>query len=370
MEFYLEYSKKDRRDKYYLIKYILEAGKWLLVPDKVINELKALDEEGSEYAYLLLSIRKKALVGLKYWTNINTLDDIIMFKKILQQEYLENNKIDETKKRLLLSALSNTFIVAEDEEFFKKVLNRIFIKENIYFMKDTLRNVYDALIYIENIKTNTSDDLRLLKDSNNEYREIFYKGNSLYDTLFHTQISALKAINYFDSMEVKYLKNYKITNPCFCLLSGEEIDNNISFSFDDNGLDIKMVFNNITILKIEHCDYKDLAINILRLLKEYKKRTEMFVEKSYNHNNFLISIKTKTSDIIFTMIWSKKYRDYYINIGKNKKIKFDVIELINMFQQLFFFLTVYSKLNNNFCLKDRLALSNRDFMMLIGLKIY
>lgn len=367
IEFYLEYSRKTHIDKYFFIKNILEAGKWLSLPDKVINKLKELDTEGSEYAYLLLAIREKALIDLKYWTNITILDDIIIVKKILQQEYLENNKLDESKRRLLLSALSNTFIAVEDEVFFRKVLNQIFTEENIYFMKDTLRNVYDALIYIENINTNIGDELRLVKDNDNEDRKILYRGNSLYDTS-HTQISALKAISYFDSSQVEYLKNYKIINPAFCLFSEEEIDNQVLFNFDENGLNLEMLYNNISILKIEHFDYVKLATNISRLLKEYRKREQMFFEKSYTHDNFSLIIKNKISDITFNMIWSKKYHDYYINIGKNKKIKFNVVELINLFQQLFLFLTIYSKLNNNICLRDRLTLSNKDFLMLIGLK--
>jgi len=374
LEFYLKCTKSNIDklyfvDKLHFVNNVFEAGKWLSIPDNIVGILKKARDEDDEKAYFLLNIRERALEHLKYFPNINNLEDILVLKKLLQNEYINNKALTTMQKQHILSILSTKFMTVEDEVFFKTILNHIFQTENVYLLSDSMCNIFDALKYIENIKTFTVDEIKIIKNSDNQIKKIYYKNNNLYSNT-STSLSALKVLKYIDSKEIIFLKNYKIYNPLFCSFSGVELKTEIIFSMEKNHINLEMLCLDESIFKLNSIEYIKFGINVFKMLKEYRSREQMFLDKQYNHKNFTYDIKSKSSNILFSFIWSKRHCDYYVMIDKNKKLKFDAVEFINLFQKIFFFLTVYYKMKYNICLKDKLNISNRDFLMLIGIKYY
>ena len=363
LDYYLKY-KKRYIDVYLLIEKIFDAGKWLLMPLEVIEKLEILDKKGFQYAKFLLHIRDRSLKDLKNFSNIHSLDDILEVKEIVTKEYIENNKLDDIGKIRFLSALCN-FISEEDEEFYNYVLEKVFLEENIYYFKDTMQYAYEALIHIKNLKTN-ANTIRIVYNSKNEIIKIFYKGNNIYENNY-SRISSLGAIKFLNRKKL-CLKEFKLHNPLFVLFSDEQVDNNIVFSFNEKALDLKMVCANTKILQVISCDNKEFFKSMLNLLNEYRIREQKLYDKSYPHSDFSFSIQNKNTSIVFDIIWSKRYGDYYLIVNNNKKIKFNVVEFLNLFQQIVFFIVAYNKVNNNLCLKEQVELSNKDFFKLIGIK--
>ena len=370
LNFYLEHKRFNGDDTFLFIHQILEAGKWLSMPDEVIQELEVLDtKEDSESAYLLLDIRRKALNHLKSWKNIHTLEDINEFKLILQRAYLENYFIDDAKKIQILSALSSYYLTSEDEKFFQNVLNNVFTIKNIYFSNQIPRKCYDAIIYIKNINEKKCNGLKYIRDKDGEITKIFYIGNNLYSNL-HTQISALKALDFFQISKMNFLNDYIISNPFFCSFSGKETENTIFVKVNDNNLYLKASLNNKIIFEIENLDLAYLMRQIYSFMYEYRKREQKKFDKGFKHKDFSIVIYSNKT-IEFILIWVRNKSDYatVIKCGDVKTIKLDTVETINLFQQIFLHQTFYHSTKYNICLKSKTEFFNKEFLKVIGLKL-
>jgi len=247
----------------------------------------------------------------------------------------------------------------------KKVLNNIFLEENIYFLKDIVRYIYSAMSYIKNMN-NFKDEFNVIKNIDNETIKILYNGNSLYDNI-GTSISSLKIIEYCVDTQIIFLDRYVLVNPVFSLFLEQEVENKIMFCIVENKIDLKLLIKNVLILETRDFEYEELAKIILKILKEYRQREQNFFNGNYKHSDYEVKLKHASNDIVLKMLWSKKHNNYYLNIGNNKT-KFNVLELLNLFQQVFFFLALQNMIANKTCLKNELSLSNKDFFRLTGLK--
>jgi len=292
---------------------------------------------------------------------INTIDDALSSKELLKDIYLQEDISDDIKIEIL-NALSY-YIEDDDAIFYNTILKDIFTNSDISYILDTVWIVQSALYYIKKIKPiDNQKDIFWLKEL--EDKSIMIMQNHIEFFYTPKSLNTLRFISNALPQKV-YQSSYTYIFPILRNIDDVvKADIKIYQNGNNNLVDILISIKDKIIFDFKALSIVKLFQVFVDIFYVYSDKYEM--KKTYrytiNHND----INKQFKYIEFRYL--KRDDDYYMVLNGEKGYQFDVSETFDMFKKIFLFVALYLNKKDNICIKELSCMSNRDFLMLIGVR--
>jgi len=309
------------------------------------------------------------VTGAKYYEkmfddfkNLNTVDDVLNAKELLKEMYF-NKELSIDMQISILNALSSN-ISTNDALFYTDVIKDIFLVKNIRNSLDIIWFTESAFYYIKKVtpKENQKDFfwLKELEDKSvmimQNHIEFFYNLKLIY-----TLRSLTNSLINHNNLNENYIYTFPILRN-----TDDEHHVIINMCYEDNipCIDLIFMLEDKIMFSLESLPLSNLSQTFVKIFAMYDDKFDE--SKRYVYAIEDTEINSKIENIQFRYL--KRDGDYYLIFNNEKKYHFDVGETFGMFEKIFLFSTLYYYKSKNLCLKNLSGLSNKDFLILIGLK--
>jgi len=294
--------------------------------------------------------------------NLNTIDDVLNAKELLKEIYFYK-ETSIAIKIAILGTLSK-YIERGDVAFYTNILKDIFLIKDISNILNIVWYSESAFYYLKKVepKENKKDffwikeleDKSVMIMQNNI--EFFYQANFSNSLRFLS--NSLIQDNDFNS-------NYIYTFPILLNTEDEhKVTINMHYEDDNPIIDIMFILENKNIFTFKSLALSNLFQIFFKIFTTYDNKFD--TRKTYTCKIEDNQINNKIENIQFRYL--KRNDEYYLIFNSIKEYHFDVGETFSMFKKIFLFSTLYFHKSKNICLKELSCLSNKDFLMLTGLK--
>jgi len=186
--------------------------------------------------------------------------------------------------------------------------------------------------------------------------EFFYHPN---------QSNALRFLSNSLIQNNDFNSNYIYTFPILINTDDKhKVTINMRYEDDNPLIDMIFILKDKTIFTLASLPLSSLLQTFFKVFTTYNDKYD--ARKTYTCKIEDNDINNKIENIQFRYL--KRNDDYYLIFNGKKEYHFDVGETFSMLEKIFLFLTLYLHKSKNICLKELSGLSNKDFLMLTGLK--
>lgn len=294
--------------------------------------------------------------------NLNTIDDSLNAKELLKEIYF-SKETSIAMKISILGTLSE-YIARGDITFYRDILKDIFLIKDISYILNIIWYSESAFYYLKKGEPKESQkDFFWIKEL--EDKSIMIMQNNI-EFFYHPNSSnSLRFLSNSLIQENDFNTKYNYTFPILINNDNEhKVTINMRYEDDNPLIDMIFTLEDKNIFTLKSLLLENLLQTFLKVFTIYDAKFN--AEKTYIYKIEDNEINSIVEHIQFKYL--KRNGDYYLIFNNIKEYHFDVSETFSMFEKIFLFSTFYFHKSKNICLKELSGLSNKDFLMLTGLR--
>jgi len=294
--------------------------------------------------------------------NLNTIDDALNAKELLKEIYFYK----ETSIAMKISILGtlSEYIERDDVTFYANTLKDIFLIEDISNILNIVWYSESAFYYLKKVEAKENKkDFFWIKEL--EDKSVMIMQNNIEFFYHPNQSNALRFLSNSLIQNNDFNSNYIYTFPILINTDDKhKVTINMRYEDDNPLIDMIFILKDKTIFTLASLPLSSLLQTFFKVFTTYNDKFD--ARKTYTCKIEDNDINNKIENIQFRYL--KRNDDYYLIFNGKKEYHFDVGETFSMLEKIFLFLTLYLHKSKNICLKELSGLSNKDFLMLTGLK--